>query len=142
MSDTCEMKGETNDGDLWPLIMCIGRPVSIDIVNSGHDHSWVPTEGDTFDRVSITLAASGVKIKVFIDHNRQTSDVVGEFVFLPLMQNTYGNILGTGEIHALILHKTGEARFQRIGVGRTLEQHEFGLMQLIMKKRPELLIIE
>ncbi|KAK9415706.1 putative Heterokaryon incompatibility domain-containing protein [Seiridium unicorne] len=129
--------------DLWPLAMCIGRPLAMNVSKDGSDSTWDPGERES--RVKVQLADSTVQIEAQIDWEGQACGRDGEFVYLPLLTGNTRAQISIQMYSALILRKTKDGNYERVGVGCPSEWTAHNVEELdrmISRRKPELIILE
>ena len=140
MSDDCRMFALGDAIDLWPCLMCIGRPVTLKVEDK---------DLGTLSLHSFLVRFNNLAVWPKVDYGVESDGSLDEFALLPLVSVQQAKDVYAEEsaehhikfigVEGLLVHATGKGTFQRIG---TFTEYGEALLNVIRTTKPTLMVLE
>ena len=140
MSDDCRSFAFDNATDLWPSLMCIGRPIMLNVKDRGLG---------SLSLHSFCVRTSDVEVWPNVDYGVEADNSLDGFALLPLVsvqraKDVYSEDSTVDQIkfvsiEGLLVRATGNESYQRIGC---FIEYGPNLLESLQKTKPTLVILE
>ena len=140
MSDDCRSFALDNATDLWPSLMCIGRPILLNVRDRGLG---------SLSLHSFCVRSSDIEVWPKVDYGVEADNSLDGFALLPLVsvqqakdihaEDSTVNQINFVSIEGLLVRGTGNGRYQRIGCFNEYGQK---LLKTLQTTKPTLMILE
>ena len=137
MSVDCRIFASDKSTDLWPLLMCIGRPILLNVKDG------------SLSLHSFCVRSSGIEVWPTVDYGVKAGDSLDGFALLPLVsvqqaKNIYAKDSAVDQIRfvsieGLLVRATGNGRHQRIGC---FAEYGPNLLKSLQTTKPMLMMLE
>ena len=131
MSDDCRTFASDIAKDLWPSLMCICRPIMLNLEYSDPSYRF-------------HTRSSHIKVSSTLDYEVEVDDSVDCFALLPLMSTQREESLRArhfmpNSIQGLLIRATGNGRYQRVGY---FKDYDLKLLEPLKTTKPTLIVME
>ena len=140
MSDDCRIFALDNAADLWPSLICIGRPIVLNVKDKGLR---------SLSLHSFCVRSSGIEVWPNVDYGVEAGNSLDAFALLPLIsvqqaKDIYAEDPAVDQIkfvsiEGLLVCAIGNGRYQRIGC---FIEYGPNLLKTLQTIRPTLIILE
>ena len=140
MSDDCRSFALDNATDLWPSLMCIGRPIMLNVKDRGLG---------SLSLHSFCVRSSDIEVWPSVDYVVEADNLIEGFALLPLVsiqqakdiyaEDSTVDQIEFVSIEGLLVRATGHGRYQRIGC---FSEYGPKLLKGLQTTKPTLIILE